>query len=112
MRELQFQANINGIVQLIQLIEDYGIQNTGINTKAPYSTPTGTAFEAGIMKEEQNKRTKSLFLERDQSIEEVLTMMLENIRQYGPYKLVEQIFNDEGDVNYKPYQIRVEGKKV
>ena len=40
------------------MLEDYGIQSTGLNLKASYASPASTAFEAGIMKEEQNQRSR------------------------------------------------------
>jgi len=33
-------------MEIITVMEDFAIQNTGINVKAPYSAPVGTAFEA------------------------------------------------------------------
>ena len=43
-----FQPNVNvaQAVEMLRLMEDYMIMSTGINVKAPYSDPAGTAFEA------------------------------------------------------------------
>lgn len=111
-REIQFQANINGIMEIIKLMEDFAIQNTGINIKAPYTNPAGTAFEAWLQKEEQNTRMQAIYQIRDEAIEKALTMLLCNIMQYAPTTLWEFLINDDGGKEFKPYQIKVKDKKV
>ena len=74
------------------------IMSTGVNVKAPYTDPAGTAFEAGLMKEEQNIRAKSVIELDYYGLDRVLTMMMSNIIQFAPVVLAEKIFNDEGAV--------------
>jgi hypothetical protein len=38
---------------------------TGINFKAPYTSPAKTAFETSVMQEEQNNRLKTPAMLRD-----------------------------------------------
>lgn len=111
-QQLQFQANLNGIMEMIRLVEDFGIQNTGINLKAPYSSPSKTAFEAWLQKEEQNTRMQTVYQLRDEAIDQSLTKLLSNIKQYAPITLGKFLMNDDGDNNYKPYQIKIKDKVI
>lgn len=112
MQQMQFNANLNGIMEIITIMEDFGIQNTGINVKAPYSKPAGTAFEAGLQKEEQNTRMQAIYQIRDEALEHALTMELCNIMQYAPTTLWEFLTGEGGTEDFKPYQIKVTDKKV
>lgn len=111
-QQLQFQSNMNGIMEMIRLVEDFGIQNTGINLKAPYSSPSKTAFEAGLQKEEQNTRMQTVYQLRDEAIDESLTKLLSNIKQYAPIALGKFLMNDNGSKEFKPYEIKINGKKI
>ena len=111
-REMQFQANIDWIMEIIKVMEDFAIQNTGINVKAPYSAPVGTAFEAWLQKEEQNTRMQAIYQIRDEAIEKAMTLYLCNIMQYAPLALWNFLMDDTGNKEFKPYQIKVQDKKV
>lgn len=92
------QVNVGQMVQILQILDDYGIQMTGLNLKAPYSTPSQTAFEAGIMKEEQNNRLKTPAELRNIGLDQIFTLMLSNIFQFAPTVETEKIFNEKQEL--------------
>ena len=53
------------MVEILNLIDDYVIQDTGENSKAPYSSPAGTLGEVEIMEENKTIRVKSVDESRD-----------------------------------------------
>jgi len=110
MKEIPAQAPIIQWIQaVISLIEDYGIQNTGLNLKAPYTSPASTAFEAGMMIEQQNARVRTVDEDNNLGIEKVLTMMLCNIHQFGSTLYTEYLYDERGQLkDTKPYKVKIE----
>lgn len=108
-----FQTNINvgQLVDVLKLMEDFGMVTTGINYKAPYTSPAKTAFEAGLMKEEQNTRARPVIEVDYEWLDTALTIMLVNIIDFVPYATSEEIVDGEpGDLDR--YKIEVKDKKV
>lgn len=114
MTQLSFQQNMQPLIELLKLMDDYNIQATGLNIKAPYSTPAWTAFEAWLMKEEQNTRLKVTAELMDLWLEKALNMMLSNIIQFAPSLYATYLFaegNNSMPKDFKPYQIKIENMK-
>lgn len=102
------------LIKLLQIMDDYNIQATGLNLKAAYSAPSKTAFEAGLMKEEQNVRLKVTAELMDLGLEKALNMMLSNIVQFAPVLYATYIFS-EGTAkikDFRPYQIKINDVKM
>lgn len=105
--------NVSQLVQIIQLLDDIGTILTGINIKAPYTSPGKTAFETSVMKEEQNNRLKTTYETRIHGLEQVFTIMLSNIFTFLPYEYAEKMIDEKQDlVNYKWHQIPIENMKL
>lgn len=103
-----YNANINvqQLVHIVQLMDDIGTIMTGINIKAPYTSPGKTAFETSVMKEEQNNRLKTTYETRIHGLEQVFTIMLSNIFTFLPYQYAEKMVDEKEKIrNYKWYQI-------
>lgn len=82
--------NIWSIVSLLTIIDDFAIQDTGENVKAPYSSPAGTAFEAEVMEEKSDIRQRSIDSSTDLCYERALSMALDNIAQFAPTLLLKE----------------------
>lgn len=110
-----FTTNINvaQLVEVLKLMEDFGMVTSGINYKAPYTSPAGTAFEAWLMKEEQNTRSRPVIEVDYEWLDIALTIMLVNIIDFVPYALATEIVDwDSGDKELDRYKIEVEDKKI
>ena len=104
--------NIGQLIEMLRIMEDFGIQATGLNQKAPYTSPAKTAFEAGIMKEEQNNRLKTVAESRDFGLDRAFSLALSNILQFAPY-LETQIVIDESQNSVKnKKEIKIKDKKL
>ena len=105
--------NVQQLVQIIQLMDDMGTILTGINIKAPYTSPWKTAFETSVMKEEQNNRLKTVYETRVHGLEQVFSIMLSNIFTFLPYQYAEQMVDEQQKIrNYNWYQIPLKDKRV
>lgn len=94
-------------------MDDFGTILTGINIKAPYTSPAKTAFETSVMKEEQNNRLKTVYETRIHGLEQVFSIMLSNIFTFLPYQYAEQMVDEEQKIrNYNWYQIPIEDKRT
>lgn len=102
--------NIAQLLEMLRILEDYGIQATGLNQKAPYTSPAKTAFEAGIMKEEQNNRLKTVAESRDFGLDRAFTLTLSNILQFAPYLETQTVIDE--DQNSRSDEIKIKGKKI
>lgn len=113
----QFQTNINvwQLVEILKLMEDYWMINTGLNFKAPYTSPETTAFEVWVMKEEQNKRAKPVAQLDNEWRDAALTIMLVNTIDFAPFALAEHLHWEDEDGEAKDpawYTISVEDKRI
>lgn len=113
----QFQTNINvwQLVDILKLMEDYGMVTTGLNFKAPYTSPETTAFEVWVMKEEQNNRAKPVMQLDHEWRDKALSIMLVNVVDFAPFALAEKLhWEDEDGETKQPerYTIAVEDKKI
>jgi hypothetical protein len=107
------QSNIQQNVAILQLMDDYWIVCTGLNVKWTYSSPANTAFEAWIMKEEQNNRLKSIVTNDQIGLDRAFTMMRSNIIQFAPYLLSDYLYDDTTEeFTGNLYEIRIDGKKM
>lgn len=99
-------------MRVLAVMEDFGIQSTGLNPKAQYDAGTDKAFIMGVMKEEQNMRAKSVIRNRNVGLDKAFTIMLCNILQFAPTLYAKHIFNEKQLADFKWYEIRVAGKKL
>lgn len=109
-----FTPNVNVWqgVEMVKLMEDYWIVNTGVNIRAPFTSPAKTAFEAWLMKEEQNTRSKAV-LELDYYwLDDSLTILLSNIIQFAPYQLANKVFSEGKVEDFEWYSIRIDDKTI
>lgn len=113
----QFQTNINvgQLVEILKLMEDYGMVTTWLNFKAPYTSPAKTAFETAKMAEEQNSRAKPVLQLDYEWWNTALSIMLVNTVDFAPRALAEYlVWEDEDGEENQPerYKIAVEDKKI
>lgn len=108
----QTNINIGQITQILQVMEDFGIQATGLNAKSSYTSPASTAFEAGIIKEEQNQRLKIVAKNRNFGLSRAFEMLLSNILQFAPVLYADKIFNGDQIKDFKRYEIQVQNRKL
>ncbi|HPC34638.1 MAG TPA: hypothetical protein PLP73_03160, partial [Candidatus Absconditabacterales bacterium] len=83
-KQFQIDGNISSFANMLQIIDDVVIQDTGENIKAPYSSPANTLGEVEIMEENKMTRVASVDESDDLGMQEALTMCLSNITQYAP----------------------------
>lgn len=102
--------NISQLLEMLKILQDFGIEATGLNQKAPYTSPAKTAFEAGIMKEEQNNRLKPVAEARDFGLGRAFSLTLSNILQFAPY-LEAQAVIDENQ-NEAKKEIKIKDKRI
>jgi hypothetical protein len=108
-------VNVAQLQQILQVLDDYSIILTGLNFKAPYTSPAKTAFETSVMKEEQNNRLKIPATLRNFGLSEAFTIMLCNIFQYAPYLYSKRIWDEEtggSTLEDKRYEIPITNKKI
>lgn len=106
-------VNVQQLADIVTRMDDVWAYLTGINIKAPYSSPAKTAFETSVMKEEQNNRLKTIYETRVMWLEQAFTLMLSNIFTFLPYQYAEQSVDEKQKLkNYKWYQIPINGYKL
>jgi len=106
-------VNVQQLADIVTRMDDVWAYLTGINIKAPYTSPAKTAFETSVMKEEQNNRLKTIYETRVMWLEQAFTLMLSNIFTFLPYQYAEQMVDEKQKLkNYKWYQIPVNWVKV
>ncbi|MDR0651172.1 MAG: hypothetical protein LBG59_07445 [Candidatus Peribacteria bacterium] len=111
----QPSVNVQQLQEILKLLDDYAIILTGLNFKAPYTSPAKTAFETSVMKEEQNNRFKVPLTLRNEGLGLVFGTMLCNIFQYVPYLYSKRLRDEElgkSTLEDKWYQIPITGKKI
>lgn len=104
--------NIGQLIEMLRILEDYGIQATGLNQKAPYTSPAKTAFEAGIMKEEQNNRLKTVAESRDFGLDRAFSLALSNILQFAPYLETQIVIDESQNSVESKKEIKIKDKKL
>lgn len=104
--------NIGQLIEMLRIMEDFGIQATGLNQKAPYTSPAKTAFEAGIMKEEQNNRLKTVAESRDFGLDRAFTLSLSNILQFAPYLETQIVIDENQNTTTIKKDIKIKDKKL
>ncbi|MDO4714262.1 MAG: hypothetical protein Q4B28_06570 [bacterium] len=104
--------NIGQLIEMLRILEDYGIQATGLNQKAPYTSPAKTAFEAGIMKEEQNNRLKTVAESRDFGLDRAFSLSLSNILQFAPYLETQIVIDENQNETITKKEIKIKDKKL
>ena len=104
--------NIGQLIEMLRILEDYGIQTTGLNQKAPYTSPAKTAFEAGIMKEEQNNRLKTVAESRDFGLDRAFSLALSNILQFAPYLETQIVIDESQNSVESKKEIKIKDKKL
>lgn len=104
--------NIGQLIEMLRILEDYGIQATGLNQKAPYMSPAKTAFEAGIMKEEQNNRLKTVAESRDFGLDRAFSLALSNILQFAPYLETQIVIDESQNSVESKKEIKIKDKKL
>lgn len=104
--------NIGQLIEMLRILEDYGIQATGLNQKAPYTSPAKTAFEAGIMKEEQNNRLKTVAESRDFGLDRAFSLALSNILQFAPYLETQIVIDEDQNETTIKKEIKIKDKKL
>ena len=92
---INMQVNVWQLNEILTQMDDYWIILTGINFKAPYTSPAKTAFETSVMQEEQNNRLKTPAMLRDMWLSRAFNIMLCNIFQFAPYLYAERIRDQE-----------------
>lgn len=110
-----YNANVNvqQLVEIVQFMDDIWSYLTGVNIKAPYTSPAKTAFEASVMKEEQNNRLKTIYDTRVIWIEKAFTLMLSNIFTFLPYQYAERMIDEQEKLwNFEWYQIPIKWHKI
>ena len=106
-------VNVQQLADIVTRMDDVWAYLTGINIKAPYSSPAKTAFETSVMKEEQNNRLKTIYETRVMWLEQAFTLMLSNIFTFLPYQYAEQMVDEKQKLtNYNWYQIPVNWVRV
>lgn len=88
--QYQLDWNISSIVSILQIIDDFVIQDTWENIKAPYSSPAWTLWEVEIMEENKQIRQKWIEASKNLCYDRALTMALWNIAQYAPSLLMKE----------------------
>ena len=104
--------NIGQLIEMLRIMEDFGIQATGLNQKAPYTSPAKTAFEAGIMKEEQNNRLKTVAESRDFGLDRAFSLALSNILQFAPYLETQIVIDESQNSVESKKEIKIKDKKL
>jgi hypothetical protein len=104
--------NIGQLIEMLRIMEDFGIQATGLNQKAPYTSPAKTAFEAGIMKEEQNNRLKTVAESRDFGLDRAFSLALSNILQFAPYLETQIVIDENQNSVESKKEIKIKDKKL
>lgn len=104
--------NIGQLIEMLRIMEDFGIQATGLNQKAPYTSPAKTAFEAGIMKEEQNNRLKPVAESRDFGLDRAFSLALSNILQFAPYLETQIVIDESQNSVESKKEIKIKDKKL
>ena len=104
--------NVDQVVRILEVMEDFGVQTTGLNPKAQYDAGTDKAFIMWVMKEEQNMRAKSVIRNRNIWLDKAFTLMLCNILQFAPTLYAKHIFNEKQLTDFKRYEIRIPGKTL
>lgn len=102
--QYQLDWNISSIVSILSLIDDFVIQDTWDNVKAPYSSPAGTLWEVEIMEENKETRQKAIDSAKDLCYDRALTMALENIAQFAPKLLLKETEVD-GELKKREYPV-------
>ena len=106
-------VNVQQLAEIVVRMDDIWAYLTGINIKAPYSSPAKTAFETSVMKEEQNNRLKTIYETRVMGLEQAFTLMLSNIFTFLPYQYAEKSVDEKQKLkDYKWYQIPINGYKT
>jgi len=106
-------VNVQQLADIVTRMDDIWAYLTGINIKAPYSSPAKTAFETSVMKEEQNNRLKTIYETRVMGLEQAFTLMLSNIFTFLPYQYAEKSIDEKQKLkNYKWYQIPVKWFRI
>ena len=104
-QQLNFDSNTNWIQNVINLMEDVNIQNTGINIKAPFQATTDKVFIAKLQAQAKNARLSVSDMLEDIAIDRALNLMLMNIMQYAPWLYAEKILNKwDGKVQSVEYK--------
>ena len=106
-------VNVQQLADIVTRMDDIWAYLTGINIKAPYSSPAKTAFETSVMKEEQNNRLKTIYETRVMGLEQAFTLMLSNIFTFLPYQYAEKSIDEKQKLkNYNWYQIPVNWYRI
>ena len=110
-KQFQLDSNITPMANILQIIDDFVIQDTGENIKAPYSSPASTLWEVEII--EQNKwiRIKTVDESRDIALDRALTQTMSNIANFAP-KVLCQKTEVNGKIKITYPQITIKNKKV
>ena len=83
-KQLQLDGNIQSQANLLTILDDQIIQDSGENLKAPYSSPANTATEIEVIEENKATRNKTTDELRDEAWQDILTQVLKNIAQFAP----------------------------
>lgn len=83
-KQFQLDSNITSMVNMLNVIDDFVIQDTGENLKAPYTSPAGTLGEVEIMEENKQIRMKAIDESYEMALDDALTMTYSNIRRFAP----------------------------
>jgi formylmethanofuran dehydrogenase subunit D len=110
-KQFNLDSNISPMVNVMQMIDDFVIQDTGENIKAPYSSPAGTLGEVEIIEQNKALRVKTIDESRDICLDYVLSQVLSNIANFAP-KVLCQKEDDKGKVKITYPMISVKNSKV
>lgn len=95
-KQFELDGNIQSQANLLTILDDQIIQDSGQNLKAPYSSPANTATEIEVIEENKAIREKTMDELRDQAIQGILDQVFKNIRQFAPALLKKEIKQKRG----------------
>lgn len=90
-KQFALDGNIQSQANLLTILDDQIIQDSGQNLKAPYSSPANTATEIEVIEENKAIRDKQMDEMRDQAYQQILDQVYKNIKQFAPALLRKDI---------------------
>jgi len=112
MRDIDTRTDINGQVNMMSIIDSEIREATGLDIKAPFENSDSTLWQTEIREQNKAIRYKAVDELMQQSLDRVLTAMLNNIAQFAPVLLqtISKVKSPEGEeisetVQYPSIQI-------
>lgn len=106
MRDIDTRVDITGQINMMGLIDNEIREATGLDLKSPFEWSDETLWQTEIREQNKAIRYKAVDELMQQSLDRILTAMLNNISQFAPKLLasVSEVKSPEGDVIEKTVQ--------